>query len=305
MAMRDKKKLITLISVLVIALISFIFSEVIPYFTKAKIGTASVSSEDLLADSHFLVHYIDVGQGDSTLIETPSGGFILIDAGTNDSEHKLLSYLDSRNVENIEYLILTHPHEDHIGSADSVLYDYYVKNVIVTDVRENNITCERLDKAIEDSKKHIGTNVIIPGKGDSFTCDGLEFLILSDGKGYEDVNDTSICLRMEYGKSTFIFTGDATKNVERDIINDDFDISAEVYKCAHHGSSSSSSDEFLNDISPDIAIISCEEGNDYGHPHREVMESLYDRGITVYRTDVQGDIVLRCSGKAIDYVTVQ
>lgn len=253
--------------------------------------------------SGFTVHYIDVGQGDCTLVETDDGKFVMIDAGTNDCEYELLRYLDSRNVEYIEYLFLTHPHEDHIGSADAVLNAYNVKNVVKTALSEDNATCERLDNAIKESERYIGTKVTIPETGDKFYVDGIEFLILSDGKDYEDVNNSSLCIRMEMGESTFIFTGDAEKSVEYDILDGDFDIDAEVLKCGHHGSSTSSCDAFLNEVSPDIAIISCAKGNMYGHPHVEVLESLLDRSIAVYRTDIDSTVVLDCDADSIKLVT--
>lgn len=305
MTKRNKKKLISLIVVVAVAFCSFLSKEVIPHFKKAKVGTLELSVSELRDDSHFLVHFIDVGQGDSTLIETSDGKFVLIDAGTNDCEHKLLSYLDSRNVEYIEYLVLTHPHEDHIGSADAILNEFYVKNVVKTDRREDNATCDRLDRAIEQSERLINTKVVEPDTGDKFVVDGIEFLILSDGRDYDDLNDSSLCLRVEKGKSTFVFTGDAQKKVERDILSGDFDVSAEVYKSAHHGSSTSNCEEFLSAVDPDIAIISCGVGNSYGHPHDEVMESLEDRNVTVYRTDLDGDIVLRCSDSDIKYVKIK
>ncbi len=262
------------------------------------------AADNKVYDSGFLVHFIDVGQGDSTLIETDGGKFVMIDAGTNACEYDLLSYLDSRNVEYIDYLFLTHPHEDHIGSADAVLDSYNVKNVVKNQRREENATCDKLDKVISQSVKHLGTKVIYPDTGDKFYVDDIEFLILSDGDGYEDINDSSLCIRMEYGDSTFIFTGDAQKVVEYDIMDSDFDIDAEVFKCGHHGSSTSNCDAFLNDIDPDIAIISCEIGNMYGHPHREVMASLNDRNITVYRTDTDSHIVLDCDSDSIERVSL-
>ncbi len=282
---------------LIVAIICVVMWGVDKYKEHTKTDVAQSKAKD-----SFLVHFIDVGQGDSTLIETKKGKFVLIDAGTNECEHQLLNYLDERNVEYIEYLFLSHPHEDHIGSADAVLDSYNVKNVIKTDRREDNATCDRLDRAINESVKNIGTKVIIPKTGDKFYVDGIEFLVLSDGEGYEDVNDSSLCIRMEMGDSTFIFTGDARKGVEYNLIDSDFDIDAEVFKCGHHGSSTSNCDAFLNDVDPDIAIISCETGNMYGHPHREVVAALLDRNIDIYRTDIDSTVVLDCDSKSIRYL---
>ncbi|MBP3580394.1 MAG: MBL fold metallo-hydrolase [Clostridia bacterium] len=304
MSKKDRKKLISLIAVFVVALYSFVVNEVKTSQKRAKVSTVTYENvaSDAAGKDVFFVHYIDVGQGDCTLVETPGGKFVLIDAGTNDSEYELLSYLDSRKVKHIECMFLTHPHEDHIGSADAVLDSFYVHNVVKTDRDDGCSNCENLDRSIEESKNHIGTKVTEPLTGDKYVIDGIEFLVLSDGREYEDYNDSSICIRMEYGKSTFIFTGDAQSKVERDILFSDMDVSAEVLKCGHHGSSTSSCEEFLGAVEPDIAIISCGENNSYGHPHDEVLESLADRGVTVYRTDEDGNIVLKCTTEQISYL---
>ena len=296
------KRICTLLFVMVAAVYYFVFEYVLPQFNSAKVYTKNNAGAILENTENIYVHFIDVGQGDSTLVQTAGGKFVLIDAGTNDCEHELLSYLDSKNVEYIDCLILTHPHEDHIGSADAVMDSYYVCNVVKTDVDDGCINCDNLERAIKESQKHIDTNVVVPENGDVFDVDGVEFTILSDGRGYKDLNDTSLCFRMDYGKSSFLFTGDAQKTVEYDILLADADVSAQVYKCGHHGSSTSNCEEFLSEVSADIAVISCGDDNMYGHPHDEVVDRLLDRNVEIFRTDVHEDIVLCCSKDAIALV---
>ena len=296
-----RKEYAVILSVIVV--ICFAFRTLQERFSRAEVDTNVNDNVISLSEEHISVHFIDVGQGDSTLIETEDGKFVLIDAGTNDCELDFLSYLDEHKVEYIEYMFLTHQHEDHIGSADAVLDSYYVKNVVKTDIDDDCVNCDNLEKSLSDSIKHIDTKVYYPKNGDVYSVDDIDFTVLSDGTAYDDLNDTSICIRMDYGKSTFVFTGDARQNVEYDILKSGMDVSAEVYKCGHHGSSTSNSNRFLDEINPDIAIISCAEGNEYGHPHTEVMDSLDERNVEVYRTDISGDIVFSCTKNKISLMS--
>ena len=287
--------------------VSGLYTDIIkPRFEKANVDT-SLSEKDgqSITEDKMYVHFIDVGQGDSTLIKTPTGKFILVDAGTNSSEHELLSYLDNQNVEYIECLILTHAHEDHMGSADAVLESFYVNSVMKSEEYDECIHCQNLNYALQESVKHIDTKVYIPDMGDVYNIDGVEIKILSDGKGYMDVNDTSLCFTVEYGKSTFLFTGDAQKGVEDDMMITYGDLSAEVYKAAHHGSSTSNSEDFIDRVNPDVAVISCGEDNMYGHPHAEVVKTFVDKDAEIYRTDTDGSIVFSCTKDKIslEYLT--
>ncbi len=245
------------------------------------------------------VHFLDVGQGDCTLIETANGRFVVIDASVGDAEEKILSYFETVGVEEIEYAIFTHPHEDHIGSGDAIVENFKVKNVVMTDKTASTSCYNRLVNAISDSKEINGTKVLKANDGDTYSVDDINFTVLSDGKIYDDLNDSSMCLKFECGENSLLFTGDAGNKVERDILNKDVDVSATIFKCGHHGSSSSNSDAFLNKVKPKVAIISCGRDNSYGHPHEEVELALFERNITYYRTDLDGDVVIGFDGKKI------
>ena len=290
MSKKDKNKIIILSLVFLITLANVVYEKYIKkepdfvsvYEKEAFDGT----NEDLN-----YVHFINAGQGDSTLIQTADGRFILIDTSTDSQSTKVVSYLEYAGVKEIEYLFLTHPHEDHIGGADEVLENFVVKNIVMTDKVEPTACFERLIESLKSSKKENDTKVIKPGYLQSFNVDELEMTVISDGSLYEDLNDSSICLKVSCGQSDLLFTGDAEKDVEADILEKAIDVGAEIYKCAHHGSSTSNSEKFLDKVNPSVAVVSCGENNMYGHPHEEVLKSLYDRDIKVYVTYKDGDVV--------------
>ena len=202
----------------------------------------------------------------------------------------------------LEFIVFTHPHEDHIGSGDEIVDAIKVKSVYMNDKVETTSCYERLIKSLKRSKKSHGTQIMYPENGDTFYLDEISFTVLSNGSKYDDINDSSICLKMQYKDSSFIFTGDAGTNVESDIINSGYDLDADVIKCGHHGSSTSNSKEFFDAVNPEIAIISCGLDNDYGHPHREVITELIDREISYRRTDYDGNIVIAFDENSVNFL---
>lgn len=292
MTKTQKKRLIKYVAVLIIGVILIISQKL----EKSKV---SVSQPPQETEQMCRVHFLDVGQGDCTLIETSDGKYALIDASTQDASEKIVSYLHNLGIEELEFVLFTHPHEDHIGCGDEVLREFDVNTVYMNDKTENTSAFRKLLEAIRDSKEQNGTCVIKPEAGDTFNLSDIEFTVLSDGDEFDDLNNSSICLKMENGKSTFIFTGDAEKKVERYILECGESVAAEVLKCGHHGSSTSNSDAFLDAIDPDIAIISCGKDNDYGHPHDEVIKELTERDVYYKRTDLDGDIILAFNENSI------
>lgn len=292
MTKRQKRKLFIYIVILIIAAIGFISD-------KIEKSTVVEDIPENTPVSYSYVHFLDVGQGDCTLIETHDGKFGLIDTSTQNASYKILNYLENEGVEELEFVLFTHPHEDHIGCGDEVLENFNVKTVYMNDKTENTAAYRRLINAVSQSKNEKGTKVLRPLYGNTFFLGDIRFDVLSDGSDFEGLNDSSICLRMELGKSTFIFTGDAEKIVERSILEKGINVGAEVFKLGHHGSSTSNSDAFLDAVSPDIAITSCGIDNDYGHPHDEIIDAMNRRGIIHRRTDLDGDILLAFSEDTI------
>ncbi len=240
-------------------------------------------------------HFIDVGQGDAALIRTGKGD-ILIDAGTNSSEEELKAYLDSLGVTDIEYAVFTHPHEDHIGGADMVLNTYNVKRVVLPDATSTSKTFERMMDAIEAEK----CEVIEATPDKTFTVDELTCTILAPvSTSYTETNNYSVVIRADYGETSVLFTGDAEVDSEEEMLERYLlsgKLDCDLLKAGHHGSDTSSSQPFLDAVTPVYAVISCGAGNSYGHPVQEILARYEAMKIGIYRTDLEGSIVFTTTG---------
>lgn len=242
------------------------------------------------------VHFIDVGQGDSTLIKC-GGHAMLIDAGDDSKGTAIQNYLQKQNVEKLDYLVLTHPDSDHIGGAPVIITKFEIDQVFASDYRNDNPTYEKLMQALDYKRLQYTT----PEPGSQYLLGTALITILAPNKEYDNINDSSIALIIRNGENSFLFTGDAGEMAEQDILNNKIDISADVYKAGHHGSKYSTSQEFFQAVAPDYAVISCKEGNDYGHPHAETLNTFRINGVKTYRTDEDGSIIAVSDGKNITF----
>lgn len=243
------------------------------------------------------VHFIDVGQGDSTLIKVGDHA-MLIDAGDNSEGTAVQSYLDSQNVEKLDYVIGTHPDADHIGGLDVVIYKFDCKKVFMPAVTSDTRTYDDVVQALKSKNQKSQA----PKLGKTYSLGEASFTVIAPVKEYgDDTNDWSIGILLQYGENRFLFTGDAAKQAEDDMIEEGEDISADVYKASHHGSKTGSSEEFLDKVNPTYAVISCGEGNKYGHPSAQTLNNFRRRGIKTFRTDNQGTIVAYSDGKNITW----
>lgn len=243
------------------------------------------------------VHFIDVGQGDSTLIRT-ADGCILIDAGPNSAENTLKSYLDSLGIREIRYCIFTHPDEDHIGGGDMIMKEYDVDNVLVPDVSSDYVSYDRLMRSVSDS----GAELIFACAGQSFSVGNVTFSVLSpDETPTDNVNNSSVIVIARIGDVSFMLQGDAETEVEDRLIRtfSEDNLRCTVLKAGHHGSSTSTGEKWLDAVAPDYAVISCGDGNTYGHPHLLTLTRLQKRGIRIYRTDENGSVVFYTDGNVI------
>jgi competence protein ComEC len=244
------------------------------------------------------VHYIDVGQGDATLIKCGSHA-MLIDGGNNNKGTTVQLYLKKQGVESLDYVIGTHPDADHIGGLDVIVYKYNCDTVIMPDYEKDTKTYQELVDVIHDKNMKITYPVV----GEQYALGEAKFTIIApNSNSYGgNANDYSVAILLEYGKNRFLFTGDAEETSEAEMLTNGIDISADVYKVAHHGSRSASTQEFLNAVHPKYAVISCGEGNSYGHPHAEVLNRLRSMGVEVFRTDEQGSIIASSDGENINW----
>lgn len=242
------------------------------------------------------VHFVDVGQGDATVIQGNNFN-VLIDAGEAGSG--ITEYIDKLGISSFDYVIATHPHSDHIGGMKEVIDKYEIKNFMMPDEVHTTKTFENMIAALEDKS----IKVTIPKVGDTFGNGEILFTVIAPNSAkYENLNDYSIGLRLDCGERSFLFAGDAEGVSEREMLSGNINLSADVYKVSHHGSKTSTSKAFLEAISPKIAVISCGKGNSYGHPHKETLKKLSDKDIKILRTDMSGNILLFTDGKEIHYI---
>ena len=237
------------------------------------------------------VHYIDVGQGDSILIVSPEGKVMLIDGGVAGSP--ALEYLSVKGIDHVDVMVATHPHADHIGGLVEVLGALKVSQVVTNGQSTTTKTYENFLDGI-DKAKAVYREV---ARGDTLTLGSLTFEVLSPtGPGGDDLNQGSLVLRLVYGKVAFLFTGDAGYAAEAEMLASGEALQAQILKVGHHGSSSSSSSEFLAAVHPEVAVYSCGVGNSYGHPHAETVAALGQTGALIFGTDVNGTVVVTCDG---------
>ncbi|NLJ78387.1 MAG: MBL fold metallo-hydrolase [Tissierellia bacterium] len=260
-------------------------------------GPISHTSEDYA--SGLRVHFIDVGQGDSTFIEFPNGKTSLIDAGTRGAGDRVVEYINDLGIDKIDYLIATHPHEDHIGGLPEVIRNFDVNRVYMPEKTTNTLIFEELLLELENKDLTIHL-----AKGGDVIIDGgkLKYSILAPNTdNYSGLNDFSIVTKIEYGYNSIIITGDAEKNSEREMVELGYDLAADVLRIGHHGGKTSSMEEFLIAVDPDYSIISVGKGNTYGHPHRETLNRLQKIDSQIMRTDELGDIILISDGKELKW----
>lgn len=253
-----------------------------------------IESVPVPADGEAIFHFIDVGQGDAILITT-KGGNILVDTSEPSAKEQLDEYLKFANITELEYLVLTHPDSDHIGNAEHIIRNYNVKTVVMSEFVGTTKTYERVLDAIEEKK----CSVIIGEAGNSFVLEGLKCVFLGPVEDYNDPNEMSLVIKAMYGDTSVMLTGDAEVESEGDILKkwNKETLKCDILKVGHHGSTTSTTQAFLDAVDPDIAVISCGDGNKYGHPHTETINKLNGKRITTWRTDKDGTIIYKTDGE--------
>lgn len=282
-----------------LALSFFIFTIFITSGCDLESALSSAGNQDFFTKNQGLtVSFIDVGQGDATLIEC-SGEAMLIDAGLYSEREKVTSYIAGRGVRKLKYCVATHPHSDHIGGMSHVIYSFDVQTLVYP-------LCENDSSGMNyvlDACDERGVSYLNPEPLDTLNVGEATVTVLSPTAyaDYDNLNNNSIVLRLEYKDVSFLFMGDAETEVEYELLSKNYDLNTDVLKAGHHGSSTSSSAEFLNAATPSAAVISCGKNNDYGHPHRETVSAFNRRSVEMYRTDKLSTIVASSDGESITF----
>ena len=260
---------------------------------------SNVNPSDIPENSNFEVHFIDVGQADSALIEC-DGETMMIDGGNVADSNVVAAYLKKEDVTELNYVVCSHAHEDHVGGLSGALSVTKADNIDAPQTETNTKAYKNFKKKAEEQNVEIKH----PNVGDEIQLGSstVEFLGPVDENG-KDLNSTSIVLKITYGNTSFLFTGDAESDEEEEILNSGADLKSTVLKVGHHGSRTSTSYPFLREVMPQYAVISVEKGNSYGHPNEETLSKLSDAGVEVYRTDESGDIVMTSDGNSISITT--
>ena len=258
----------------------------------------SQSKNEINSDSNLdlKVTFLDVGQADCIVVQS-NDDFMVIDSGNNVDIPMVTNFLKSEKIENIKYLIGTHPHEDHIGGLDAIINDFNVETIIMPEAISDTKTFEDVLTAIENKNLEITA----PKAGDNYTLGSATFTIIAPNKDYSDLNNMSVGIKLTNGENSFIFCGVAEELSENNIVSSGIDLKSDVLKLSHHGSNTSTSKAFLKAVSPKYAIISVGKDNSYGHPNIDTLQKLLDSDIELYRTDLQGNIIVISDGKNIEF----
>lgn len=266
------------------------------YFTTNSNNTSSSYENNSTSSNNneVLVYFIDVGQADAIYIKDGNSN-MMIDAGNNADGQLLVKYLQSLGVQEFKYVVGTHAHEDHIGGMDDIINNFKINNFYMPDAISTSKTFEDVLDALDSKKVTFQT----PKIGDKFMLGNANFEVLSIGTDTSDLNDTSLVLKMTYNTTCVLFMGDASSNVEKNLL--DKDINCQVLKVGHHGSRYSSSDEFIKKVSPIYGIIMVGKDNKYGHPTKKTLDILEKYQVNIYRTDEEGTILMHLKDHDISF----
>ena len=285
-----KKIILTIVSAIIVALMGILFPEPAPEIPQV---TTPISGNGLT------VHFIDVGQADCALLEC-DGKYMIIDGGNVDDGQLVVSYLKQMGVETLEAVVCSHAHEDHVGGLPAVLSVFDAETVYAPVTQYDTKVFRNF---VEKTESRAG-EITVPAPGDQFSLGSATCTVLGPVQEYEDPNHTSIVLKVSYGESDFLFTGDSEVGPENDMIDywgDSFNWEAEVLKVGHHGSDTSSGYRFVYEVNPTYGVISVGEDNSYGHPHEEPLSRLKDAGLLIFRTDLLGHVIATTDGSEISF----
>lgn len=292
----DKKSFYSLKDTLIVE-INKITEEIKKTFNEYRKGNEK-KYENIDFNGDLFVYFLDVGQAESILIKSDEE-YMLIDAGNNNDGEKIVDYFKYLGIKEFKYVFGTHAHEDHVGGMDNIIKSFKIQNFYMPSDTTTTQTYLEILNELERKKIKYQT----PSIGTKLQIGKAQLEVISIKENQEDLNDTSIVLKLTYKDISFLFTGDITSNVEREILNKN--IESTVLKVPHHGSKYSNSAQFLKKVDPKYAIISCGQYNEYFHPHQVVLDKLEKMNVEIFRTDLLGTIVASTDGKNIDFKTIK
>lgn len=261
-------------------------------------NTESTKPPEVLVDGALTVIMIDVGQADSFLL-IQDGKTALIDCGTRYDGDEILAFLSSLNITRLDYVFGTHPHDDHMGGMLEVIQGIEVGKLVVPEVEKGKVTSNWY-KTLE--KAYANFNVVRPKVGDVYELGDATMKVLGPiDTTPSNVNNYSTILMVSFGEMDILFTGDAETSLEKDLLDSGVNLDAEILKIGHHGSDTSSSDAFLDAVSPEYGLLSTAIGNKHDHPIGEIMDKYEDRGIEIYRTDQSGTVTLTITATDVEF----
>ena len=294
MAKRKRKDKVTkLISFIIVIILALIFTYGDKIFDKAE-----------TYDSDVRVHFIDVGQGSATLVSYGKNG-ILIDTGEAEYGTYLFDYIDSCGVTTLDYVIASHPHSDHIGSMADIIKKYPIGTFIMPELSEMNTPTTRVYEKMLVALAEKDVNVELSETGAVYNAaEGISFRVFGPCEQVSDLNDMSVIVKLTVNGTSFMVLADAEKQELSSVYESypNLDYRSDVLVMGHHGSSTSVHEKFLGAVNADVAVISCGADNKYGHPHREALQYVKEEKMTLYRTDIDGDIVFLCTSDGYERV---
>lgn len=247
-------------------------------------------------NSSFAVHYIDVGQADAALVLC-DGRAMLIDGGNSEDSSLIYTYLKKLSVSHLDYIVCTHAHEDHVGGLSGAL-NYATAGTALSPVTDYD---SRVFRSFANNLAKQNVSITVPAAGQSFALGSSTVSVLGPITKADDINNSSIILRIVYGETSFLFSGDAEREEEQDVLSAGYALESTVLKIGHHGSDSSTSYVWLRQVMPKYAVISVGSGNTYGHPTEAVLSRLRDADVKTYRTDMQGDVICTSDGRTVSF----
>ncbi len=260
--------------------------------------TFVVYAEEEESGPSFQIAFLDVGEGDAAVI-TCDGYAMMVDGGPSAASDKIYSYLKAQGLERLDYIVCTHPDADHCGGIAGAL-NYAQAGILFCTEADRDI--EAFQDVLKYAEKQ-KNRILIPDAGDVFSLGSAKVTVLAPQRGVRSSDNTSIVLRIVYGETSFLFTGDAEIPDEKALMETGAELKSTVLKVGHHGSSSSTGEEFLKEVRPEYAVIPVGGDNTYGHPTQEVLDRLKDAGVSVYRTDMEGTVFCESDGKNVTFRT--